>query len=85
MIADFLSRQEIAVDGADLSGMPPERLYVLTRAIVGVIRAWAMEGGGEVSAQTLEIELTELVRSYVQHCLTRVSGNVPDRLPAKSE
>jgi len=85
MIADFLSRQEIAVDGADLSGMPPQRLYVLTRAIVGVIRAWAMEGGGEVSAQTLEIELTELVRGYVQHCLTRVSGNVPDRLAAKSE
>ena len=65
--------------------MLPEQLYVLTRAIVGVIRAWAMEGGGEVGAQTLEIELTELVRSYVQHCLTRVSGNVPDRIAAKSE
>jgi len=85
MMADFLSRQEVPVDGADLSGMTPERLYVLTRAIVGVIRAWAMEGGGEVGAQTLEIELTELVRSYVQHCLTRVSENVPDQLAAKSE
>lgn len=71
MIADFLRRQETLVDGADLTGMPPERLYVLTRAIVGVIRAWAMEGGGDVSAQTLELELTELVRSYVQHCLMR--------------
>lgn len=72
MIADFLRRQEIPVDGADLTGMPPERLYVLTRAIVGVIRAWAMEGGAQVSAQTLELELTELVRSYVQHCFARV-------------
>ena len=71
MIADFLRRQEIPVDGADLTGMPRERLYVLTRAIVGVIRAWAMEGGAQVSAQTLELELTELVRGYVQHCLTR--------------
>ncbi len=46
-------------------------IYVPTRAVVGVIRAWAMEGGGQVSAQTLELELTELVRGYVQHCLTR--------------
>lgn len=71
MIADFLCRQEMPVDGVDLTGMPPERLYVLTRAIVGVIRAWAMEGSVQVSAQTLELELTELVRGYVQHCLTR--------------
>jgi hypothetical protein len=73
MMADFLSRQEVPVDGADLTGMTPERLYVLTRAVVGVIRAWAMEGGGEVGAQTLELELTELVRSYVQHCRFRRS------------
>ena len=46
-------------------------IYVPTRAVVGVIRAWAMEGGGQVSAQTLELELTELVRGYVQHCLAR--------------
>ena len=71
IVADFLGRQETPVDGADLTGMPRERLYVLTRALVGVIRAWAMEGGGQVSAQTLELELTELVRGYVQHCLTR--------------
>jgi hypothetical protein len=31
-----------------------------------------MEGGAEVSSQTLEIELTELVRGYVEHRLLRV-------------
>ena len=71
MIADFLRRQPEPAYGIDLTRMPPEQLYVLTRAIVGVIRAWAMEGGAQVSAQTLELELTELVRGYVQHCLTR--------------
>ena len=59
-----------------------EQLYVLTLAIVGVIRAWAMEGGGEVSAQTLELELTELVRGYVQHCLTRAYHSHPITKPA---
>jgi AcrR family transcriptional regulator len=71
MIADFLRQQQEPAYGIDLMRMPPEQLYVLTRAIVGVIRAWAMEGGAQVSAQTLELELTELVRGYVQHCLTR--------------
>jgi AcrR family transcriptional regulator len=72
MIADFLRRQQEPAYGIDLAGMPPEQLYVLTRAVVGVIRAWAMEGGAQVSAQTLELELTELVRGYVEHRLTRV-------------
>lgn len=71
MIAEFLRQQEMPIDGADLIGMPPERVYVLTRAIVGVIRAWAMEDAAQVSAQTLELELTELARGYVQHCLAR--------------
>ena len=85
MIGDFLSRQEIAVDGADMRGMLPERLYVLTRAIVGVIRAWAMEGGGDLSAQTLEIELTELVRGYVQHRLCGLGASAETRRAAGSE
>jgi AcrR family transcriptional regulator len=71
MIGEFLRRQEAPIDGADLTGILPERLYVLSRAVVGVIRAWAMEGGGQVSPQTLEIELTELVRGYVAHRLLR--------------
>ena len=71
MIGEFLRRQEAPIDGADLTRILPERLYVLSRAVVGVIRAWAMEGGGQVSSQTLEIELTELVRSYVEHRLLR--------------
>lgn len=71
MIVGFLRRQEAPVDGADLTRILPERLYVLSRAIVGVIRAWAMEGGAQVSSQTLEIELTELVRGYVEHRLLR--------------
>lgn len=71
MIAEFLRQQETPVDGIDLAGMKPERLYVLTRAVVGVIRAWAMEGSTEVSPRTLEIELTELVRGYVQRSLQR--------------
>ena len=34
-IADFLRRKQPPVDGVGLTGMPPERLYVLTRAVVG--------------------------------------------------
>jgi AcrR family transcriptional regulator len=71
MMGEFLRRQEAPIDGADLTRILPERLYVLSRAVVGVIRAWAMEGGAQVSSQTLEIELTELVRSYVEHRLLR--------------
>jgi AcrR family transcriptional regulator len=71
MIAEFLRQQETPVDGADFTTMPPERLYVLTRAIVGIIRAWAMEGSTALSPETLEIELAELVRGYVQHCRLR--------------
>ncbi len=71
VMGEFLRRQEAPIDGADLTRVLPERLYVLSRAVVGVIRAWAMEGGAQVSSQTLEIELTELVRSYVEHRLLR--------------
>lgn len=67
MVIEFLRQQEKPLDDPDLTRLPPERLYVLTRAVVGVIRAWAMEGGREVSPQVLEIELAELVRSYVEH------------------
>ena len=70
VMGGFLRRQEAPIDGADLTRVLPERLYVLSRAVVGVIRAWAMEGA-QVSSQTLEIELTELVRSYVEHRLLR--------------
>ncbi len=61
-----------------------ERLYVLTRAIVGVIRAWAMEGGAQVSAQTLELELTELVRGYVGISAKEVRDHL-DRAQLKND
>jgi len=66
MIIEFLREQESTLDANDWTRLLPERLYVLTRAVVGVIRAWAMEGTTRVSAQALEIELTELVRSYAR-------------------
>lgn len=66
MITEFLRQQNKGPDESDLIGLPPEQLYVLTRAIVGTIRAWAMEEGTRISPQVLEIELTRLVKSYVE-------------------
>jgi AcrR family transcriptional regulator len=71
VIIEFLREQERTLDTDDWTRLRPERLYVLTRAVVGVIRAWAMEGTTRVSAQALEIELTELVRSYAGASLRR--------------
>jgi AcrR family transcriptional regulator len=69
-VVALLAARRPRVGGADLGGLKPEQIYVLTRALVGVIRAWAMEGGEQTSSETLEIELTQLARSYVRHCLT---------------
>ena len=57
--------------GADLRLLSPESLYVLTRSIIGAIRAWAMEGDTRVSPQALESELAELAQAYVGRCLAR--------------
>jgi AcrR family transcriptional regulator len=69
-IVALLAARRPRIDGADIGGLKPEQLYVLTRALVGVIRAWAMEGANHVSGEALEIELTRMAHSYVQHCLT---------------
>ncbi len=74
-IVEMLAVRRRHIDGADLGGLKPEQLYVLTRALVGVIRAWAMEGAEQVSGEALEIELTQMAHSYVQHCLTNGMGS----------
>lgn len=66
----LLARSE-AAGGVDLARLRPESLYVLTRSIIGAIRAWAMEGDPRVSPQALEFELAELARAYVARCLAR--------------
>ena len=66
MVIEFLRRQNRRPDEDDLTKLPPEQLYVLTRAVIGAIRAWSMEGGASISPQALEIELTRLVQSYVE-------------------
>jgi AcrR family transcriptional regulator len=75
-IVALLAARRPRIDGADLGGLKPEQIYVITRALVGVIRAWAMEGAEQVSGEALEIELTEMARSYVRHCL---SAETPSR------
>lgn len=70
MIVSFLRRQDAKVDMEGMGRLLPEQLYILTRAVVGVIRAWAMEGCTRISRHTLEVELTGLVRSYVDHSLS---------------
>jgi hypothetical protein len=69
-IAQHLLGNEIDEAGAPMHRLRPESLYVLTRAVVGVIRASAMESNTKFSQQLLENELTELAEAYVQHCLT---------------
>lgn len=73
-LAAFIDRATtllLATDGGVASRLGPESLYVLTRAITGAVRAWAMEGGARVSAQCLEVELAELAHAYLQRCLAR--------------
>jgi hypothetical protein len=74
-IVEMLAVRRRRIDGADLDHLQPEQLYVLTRALVGVIRAWAMEGAEQVNGGALEIELTQMAHSYVQHCLTNGMGS----------
>ena len=68
-IAQYLIGNEIGEAGAPMRRLRPESLYVLTRAVVGVIRASVMEGNTKFSQQVLENELTELVEAYVQRCI----------------
>jgi AcrR family transcriptional regulator len=64
-IVEFLRRpNRVAAEDA-LSTLSSEQLYVLTRAVIGAIRAWAMEGGARISQQAMEVELARLVQSYV--------------------
>jgi AcrR family transcriptional regulator len=68
-IAQYLVGNEIGEAGASMRRLRPESLYVLTRAVIGVIRASVMEGNSRFSQQLLENELTELTEAYVQRCL----------------
>jgi len=68
-IAQHLVGNEIGEAGAEMRRLRPESLYVLTRAVIGVIRASVMEGNTRFSQQLLENELTELTEAYVQRCL----------------
>jgi AcrR family transcriptional regulator len=68
-IAQHLVGNEIGEAGTSMRRLRPESLYVLTRAVIGVIRAAVMEGNTKFSQQLLENELTELSEAYVQRCL----------------
>jgi len=68
-IAQHLVGNEIGEAGAQMRRLRPESLYVLTRAVIGVIRASVMESNTKFSQQLLENELTTLVEAYVQCCL----------------
>jgi len=70
-IAALLLARSSVVALADLSRLRRESLYVLTRAIIGAIRAWAMEGEASVGPQALETELASLAQAYVGRCLAR--------------
>ena len=70
-IAALLLARDRPFEGVDLGRLRPESLYVLTRSIIGAIRAWAMEGDARVSPQALEFELAELAHAYVGRCLAR--------------
>jgi hypothetical protein len=48
--------------GAELS---PERVFVLTRAVMGAVRAAVMEESALLSSPLFEDELVRLVRAYV--------------------
>ncbi|MCL2626432.1 MAG: TetR/AcrR family transcriptional regulator [Cystobacterineae bacterium] len=62
---EFLRRPHEGVGEEGLSSLPLEQFYVLTRAVIGAIRAWSMEGGTRISPQTLEVELVRLAQSYI--------------------
>ncbi|HTQ13851.1 MAG TPA: TetR/AcrR family transcriptional regulator [Rhizomicrobium sp.] len=68
-IAQHLVGNEIGEAGTSMRRLRPESLYVLTRAVIGVIRASVMEGNTKFSQQLLENELTDLTEAYVRRCL----------------
>ena len=70
-VAALLLARSSGVALADLSRLRREGLYVLTRAIIGAIRAWAMEGETSIGPQALETELVSLAQAYVGRCLAR--------------
>ena len=69
-IAEYLIGSETNGAGTQLRRLRPENLYVLTRAVIGVIRAFVMESNTKFSQQLLENELTELIEAYVQRRLS---------------
>lgn len=54
----------IARPMGQVAGLSPAKLFVLTRAVVGVVRAAAMEQP-DIAPQALEDELVTLMRAYV--------------------
>ncbi len=69
-ITQHLLKTDVGIVGAPRRRLRPESLYVLTRSIVGVIRASAMESNTKFSQQTLENELTMLAMAYVERCVS---------------
>lgn len=67
IIVNFIRQQDKETDINRINRLSSEQLYILTRAVTGIIRAWAMEGCTRINAQALEVELTGLVISYIDH------------------
>lgn len=67
LIVNFLRHPDQEPTAKEMNRLSPDQLYILTRAVVGIIRAWAMEGCTHLSPHTLEVELTHLVQNYVRH------------------
>ncbi|MDL2269264.1 TetR/AcrR family transcriptional regulator [Desulfosarcina sp. OttesenSCG-928-G17] len=67
LIVNFLRHQDQEPGAKEMNRLSSDQLYILTRAVVGIIRAWAMEGCTRLSPHTLEVELTHLVQNYVHH------------------
>lgn len=65
IIVRFFHQHDTAAK--EIRRLSSARIYILTRAVVGIIRAWAMEECAHMSPQELEIELTRLVEIYVRH------------------
>jgi AcrR family transcriptional regulator len=76
-IVEFLRRPNRMAAEDALSKLSPEQLYVLTRAVIGAIRAWAMEGGARTSTQVMEVELTRLARSYISAASSGNESSAP--------
>jgi hypothetical protein len=60
---------QLATDQARV--LPPARLYVMTRAVIGAIRAAVMEQSAYLNATAFEDELVQLAR----HCMAPRVGD----------